>query len=77
MTITALLMILALAAGSGTPTGSGTAQPVQTDSALCQPGRVCRIASNCWINGVWYNPCPDSDPAPPPPPPVPDVLMPL
>jgi hypothetical protein len=69
MTITTLLMILALAAGPG------TTQPVQTD-ALCPVGRVCKIASQCWVNGVWTTPCPDDAP-PPHPNPSPEILMPI
>jgi len=67
MPITTLLMILALAVGSG------TTQPVQPDSATCPTGRVCKIASNCWVNGVWTTPCPDD--APPAPAPTPEILI--
>ena len=63
MTISTLLMILALAVGSG------TSQPVESDSALCPIGvPTCRIGNNCYVNGVLVNPCPDdappADPAP-------------
>ena len=61
MTITTLLMILAFAVGPG------TSQPIESDSATCPVGRVCRIGNNCWINGVWYNPCPDDAPGDPAP----------
>ena len=71
MTITTLLMILGLAVGPG-----AAAQPIDSDSALCPPGRVCKIASNCWVNGVWTTPCPDDAP-PPPPNPGPEILMPV
>ena len=68
MTITALLMILALAAGSG------ISQPTPSDATTCPAGRVCKIASNCWVNGVWTTPCPDTTP-PPPPSPTPEILI--
>lgn len=55
MTISTLLMILALAVGSESPTNSG----------IRPPGK---IQGNCWINGVWYNPCPSQDEAPQPSP---------
>lgn len=67
MTITTLLMIVGLAVGSG------STQPVPSDATMCPAGRVCKIASNCWINGVWYNPCPDGPP--PAPNPSPDILI--
>ena len=66
MTITALLMILTLAAGSG------ISQPAPSEASACPAGRACKIASNCWINGVWYNPCPDGAPVPDP---TPDILI--
>ena len=72
MTIRTLFMILALVVGAE------TTQPIESDSTTCPTGRVCRIGNNCWINGVWYNPCP-SDPSPPPnpdPTPSPEVLLP-
>ena len=68
MTITALLMILALAAGSG------TSQPTPSDATTCPAGRVCKIANNCWVNGVWTTPCPADSPWDPEPPP--DLLPP-
>jgi|GEM_PF-6362860 len=68
MTITRLFMILALTVGAG------TSQPVESDSSLCPPGRVCIIRGDCWINGVWYNPCPND--APPTPDPSPVLLPP-
>lgn len=60
MTITALLMILALA------TGSESTQPTQSDYSSCPAGRVCKIASHCWVNGQWVQPCTDDEPPPPP-----------
>ena len=63
MTISTWLMILAFAVGPG------TTQPVETE-LVCPAGRVCKIANNCWINGVWYNPCPSDAPEYPDPPPV-------
>lgn len=71
MTITTLLMILALGVGSQT-----TSQPTETDYSSCPAGRVCKIATNCWVNGVWTTPCPDDAP-PPPPNPTPEILMPV
>lgn len=71
MTITALLTMLALAVGTGT-----TTQPAPSDySSSCPAGRVCKIASHCWVNGTWTTPCPDD--APPPPPREPEILMPV
>lgn len=67
MTITTLLMILALAVGSE------TSQPTPSDATTCPAGMVCKIANNCWVNGVWTTPCPDD--APPPPSPTPEILI--
>ena len=68
MTISALLMMLALAVAPG------TSEPVESSyTTTCPVGRVCKIGSNCWINGVWYNPCPED--APPGPDPKPDILI--
>lgn len=64
MTITTLLMILALAIGPGTN------QSIETNST-CPIDRVCKIGNNCWINGVWYNPCPSNAPSDPAPEPAP------
>lgn len=66
MTITTLLMILALAAGSG------TSQPVSSDSVSCPFGRACKIAGECWVNGQWTTPCPDGMPEPRP---SPEILI--
>lgn len=72
MTISALLMILALAVGSGPSQSFDSDYPTEPDPADARPTKV---ATHCWINGVWYNPCPND--APPPPPPggdtIPDV----
>jgi hypothetical protein len=66
MTIRTWFMIVALAVG-----GSATSPSTET-SSLCPPGRVCKIAGNCWINGVWYNPCPEDAPSDPMPLPLPE-----
>jgi len=68
MTISALLMMLTLAVASG------TSEPASTTTTTCPIGSVCRIGGNCWINGVWYNPCPEDAPAPDP---TPEILLPL
>ena len=70
MTISALLMILALAVAPG------TIEPADSTNTTCPPDRVCRIGNNCWINGVWYNPCPDDADPSPPPDPYPETLVP-
>lgn len=64
MTIRTWLLIFTLAAGVGG--GMST----ETTSSSCPEGRICRIGSNCWINGVWYTPCPSEygDPMPDPSP---------
>ena len=58
MTISRWLMILALVVGAG------TSQSIDSDSTTssCPAGRVCRIGSNCWINGIYHTPCPDDAP---------------
>ena len=61
MTINTLLMILALTVGAG------TAQLTATTTASATRPPV-KIESNCWINGVWYNPCPEDAPTGSPPP---------
>jgi hypothetical protein len=60
MIISTLLMILTLAVGPA------TSQSVESNSTTYP----AKIASHCWINGVWYNPCPteDSEPSPEPSP---------
>jgi hypothetical protein len=59
MTINTLFMFLALAVGAGT---SQSVEPPSTHTESLTRGK---IENNCYINGVWYNPCP-SDPTPPP-----------
>ncbi len=70
MSIRTWLIVLAVAVGFG------AGQSIETNYAPCPVGRVCRIGNECWINGVWYNPCPrdaandpGSDPSPIPQPP--------
>ena len=63
MKISMWFMVLALAGGlvaSQTSEGDST-----TDFTTRPP---TRIESNCWINGVWYNPCPEDYPNPAPTP---------
>ena len=74
MTITALLTMLALAVGSGT---TSTTQPTQSDYSSCPAGRVCKIETHCWVNGVWTTPCPDDAPPPPPDDTDPDIQIPI
>lgn len=70
MTISTLLMILALAVAPG------TSEPTEGSyTSTCPVGRVCKIGSNCWINGVWYNPCPEDAPPDPAPDPTPDIIL--
>lgn len=70
MTISAWLMMLALAAGSGAGQLSGSNSMVQSTGA---PPK--KIENHCWINGVWYNPCPSESEGPPPAP-LPEVQPP-
>ena len=72
MTITALLTMLALAVGAE----ATTTQPTQSDYSACPAGRVCKIATHCWVNGTWTTPCPDDTPPPPDDPHDPDILLP-
>ena len=66
MIISKWLLIFALAAGAG------ASQLAGSDST--EPDELKRkIESNCWINGVWYNPCPESDPGEQP---TPEILPP-
>ena len=70
MTISTLLMILAFAVGPGTShlILRDSSTPTTSASSTEEP------VGQCWINGVWYNPCPNSggggstpwDPEPPP-----------
>ena len=53
MTISTLLMILALAVGSATSQAT-TGDPEPDDAT--RPGG--KIENNCWINGVYHTPCP-------------------
>ena len=71
MTISIWLMILTFAVGPG------TSQSIQSSSTTSTTTtRVLKIGNNCWINGVWYNPCPtDSEPSPSPDP-SPEIQMP-
>jgi hypothetical protein len=68
MTITTLLMILALAVGSGSSLSSES-NPTTEPASVRPP---TKIEGTCWINGVWYNPCPTENqgpgPGPDPPP---------
>jgi hypothetical protein len=70
MTISTFLMILALAVGPGTTPSmfndSATSSADFSGNGEPDP--------NCWINGVWYNPCPADSPWTPEPPP--DALPP-
>jgi len=62
MTISTLLMMLALAVGSGAN------QAVAGDPEPADAGRPPgKIASHCWINGTYYNPCPQETGEDPPP----------
>ena len=58
MTINVLWMILAIAIGSGTVEGS---------ASTADANRVLIPITHCYINGQWYNPCPEPTPPPPPP----------
>ena len=62
MTISTWLLILTLAVGSGTN------YSIESNASPCPIGvNKCKIGNNCWINGTWYNPCPEgSDPPPQP-----------
>jgi hypothetical protein len=62
MTISILLMILTFAGpGSGQSIGNSS----QTSYA---PPIRKKIIGHCYINGVWYNPCPSDEPGPAPDP---------
>ena len=74
MTISTWLMILTLAVGAG------TTQSLESDSTTDPSSniRTGKIAGNCWINGTWYNPCPEPAPDPyPVPEKSPEILIPL
>lgn len=69
MTISMLLMILTFAVGPG------TSQSIESNSTTSSTStRTGKIAGNCWINGVWYNPCP-TEPPPPSPEPSPEIQL--
>ena len=56
-----VLMILAFALGTG--------QSIEGSTATADTNNNFRIATDCYRNGIWYNPCPpDPDPSPSPPP---------
>ena len=59
-----LLMILAFALGPG------TGQSIEGSTATADTnGTHLEQETNCYRNGIWYNPCPpDPDPSPDPPP---------
>lgn len=61
MTISTWLLMLTLAVGSSTSTSDST-----TDPNSVRPPTIPE--SHCWINGVWYNPCPSEDQTPTEPP---------
>ncbi|HKR14798.1 MAG TPA: hypothetical protein VJT15_22220 [Pyrinomonadaceae bacterium] len=68
MTISTWLMILALA--------TGTSQSIGNNSIGERPSTFPRkIAGECWINGVWTNPCTEAAPLPPNP--GPEILTPV
>lgn len=67
MTMSTLLMILALAAGPG------ISQSVLSDSSTSTKP-PSEPDDNCWVNGVWTTPCPADSPWDPEPPP--DLLPP-
>ena len=63
-----VLMILAFTLGPGT-------QSLESSTATADTNTTnFRIETNCWRNGIWYNPCPP-DPDPPPPPPVDPLII--
>ena len=71
MTINTLFMVLVLAVGAGT---TQSIEPASTETENLT--RNFKIATNCWINGVWYNPCPEDAPPAPMPEPSPEILLP-
>ena len=56
MTLSTWLLILALAFAPGT--SQIIQSPSPTDSAAHDTEEP---PYNCWINGVWYNPCPGGE----------------
>lgn len=73
MTISTWLLILTFTVGSSQLSGSGSG-PTMEPASLRPP---FKIQGNCWINGVWYNPCPSSESEPPPPMPGPEIQPPI
>ena len=66
MMISKWLIFASLAVGAGFSNLIGSPS-VETSSA-CPPDRVCKIGSNCYINGTLRIPCPDDYPNPEPSP---------
>jgi hypothetical protein len=58
--------------------GATTSQSIESTSTPPESlTREGKIAGNCWINGTWYNPCPDDAPSPyPKTEPSPEILLP-
>lgn len=65
MTISMLLMILAVTAGPGISKSvlSNSSTSATSTKPPSEPDH------NCWVNGTWYNPCPGNSPWDPEPPP--------
>jgi hypothetical protein len=64
MTINMFFMILTIAMPLGSPS-------IETSSTTTDEARP---ASNCYRNGIWYNPCPpETAPSPPPPAETPEI----
>lgn len=61
MTISMLLIILTLASGPRTQSFEPTSPPAQSS----RPPMTIR--GECYINGVWYNPCTETYPPRPEP----------
>ena len=57
MTISTWLLILTFAFGSGTGLTLSDS-PTDAPSAIENGEPV----DSCWVNGVWYNPCPGDSP---------------
>jgi len=57
MTINMFFMILTVAIGLG------TGQSIERSSTTAEANRDWTQEDQCYINGIWYNPCPtDSTP---------------
>ena len=56
--------------------GSGTGESIEYSSATANTSSTPppRIDTNCYRNGIWYNPCPPNPEPPPDPPPDPIIL---